>query len=152
MAGILDGLLGTWAVARSIEDHRTSTRGAFVGTATVSPLDADGEPGVVGRARYVEDGELRFGGHTGPATRALRFEELADGILRLRFDDGRPFVEVDLTSGAWEGVHPCGEDIYSITMAVHSPERREERWTVRGPAKDYDAHTVLSLLERHPGR
>jgi len=152
VASTIDGLLGTWAVARTIEDHRTSTRGTFVGTATINPLDADDDPAVVRRARYVEDGELCFGSHVGPASRALTYEELAEGVLRLRFEDGRPFVEVDLSSGAWEGVHPCGEDVYAITMVVHSPERREELWVVRGPAKDYDAHTVLSLLERHVGR
>jgi hypothetical protein len=56
---------------------------------------------------------------------------------------GEPFVELDLTSGAWHASHPCGEDRYEISTVVESPDLVREYWRVTGPAKDYSAVTTL---------
>ena len=58
------------------------------------------------------------------------------------------YVDLDLRSGAWEAHHPCAPDSYLVETRVLSPTSFEERWTVRGPAKSYDA---LTTYERLPG-
>lgn len=174
----LDFLLGTWNVERSIEDHRSGSRGFFSGRAALVEVEADhrSAPGGrsrvdrarvdrarvdrarddrarddparvdrarVDRARYDEEGELRFGAHVGPATRRLGFTRVGDGAVTLHFADGRPFVDLDLRSGAWSGVHSCGDDRYEITTVVRSHAVVQEHWRVRGPVKAYDAATTL---------
>lgn len=66
--------------------------------------------------------------------------------MLLHFSDGRPYVELDLRSGAWQAVHDCGADRYEIETVVRSASTIEERWRVRGPAKDYTALTTLTRV------
>jgi hypothetical protein len=58
------------------------------------------------------------------------------------------YVDLDLRSGTWRSLHPCAEDHYEIVTVVRSPDEVEERWRVRGPAKDYEAVTMLRRLDR----
>lgn len=144
IAGTLDFLLGTWEVERSIEDHRSGARGSFRGTAVLAAEPGQAPPGDR-RARYDEAGELRFGTRAGPASRHLRYAARAGSeVVRVSFADGRPFVDLDLSSGRWQGVHECGADRYELTTVVVAPGVVEERWRVRGPAKSYDAVTTLT--------
>jgi hypothetical protein len=96
---------------------------------------------------YTESGELRFGGHTGPATRRLALCPGAGGTAEVRFADGRFFYLLDLRPGRWEAEHGCGEDLYLLSHRVLSDDLLEERWRVRGPAKDYLA---ITRLQRRP--
>jgi len=145
-------LLGTWRLSRSIEDHRSATRGAFTGTARLTDgASAGGAVRPAGRttrlAHYEEEGELRFGSYRGAARRELGYERLESGAAMVYFADGRPFVDLDLTAGTWRSGHRCGEDDYEIVTVVRSPTMVEERWRVRGPEKDYDAVTTLARLD-----
>ncbi len=135
-------LLGTWQLERVIEDHRSGEDGSFVGTATLERWPAD-EVEPVCRARYQEVGTLRLGAYSGAATRRLGCQRLADGCVRLRFEDGRPFVDLDLRHGRWHGIHRCGDDRYELTTVVRSLELVAASWQVRGPHKRYDARTTL---------
>ncbi len=92
---------------------------------------------------YLETGELRFGTHTGPATRALRYQGRPDGTVDVRFADGHLFYRLDLRSGRCAAVHQCRADRYEITYLVLSENVMEERWQVRGPGKDYQATATL---------
>jgi hypothetical protein len=136
-------LLGSWSLERSIEDHRSGTRGSFSGSATL--VWAGAEPGLasVRRARYDEAGELRFGAHTGPASRHLEYARQDGAAVMIYFADGRPFTDLDLRGGAWSTVHDCDEDRYEITTILRSDRVVEERWRVRGPSLSYDAITTL---------
>lgn len=135
-------LLGAWNLDRSIEDHRSGVCGSFSGTATL----VEGKPGQLsalgGRARYDEEGELRFGTHVGPASRCLGYSRLDSGAAIVRFADGRLFIDLDLRSGAWRSVHACGDDCYEITTIVRSCDVVQETWHVTGPDKDYGAVTT----------
>jgi hypothetical protein len=143
-------LLGTWDVDRSIADHRSLVSGSFRGTAVVAAEPRPG-PGGGSRARYEETGELRFGSHAGPASRRLEYAAARDGgAVSVRFADGRPFVDLDLGGGRWQAVHQCGADRYELTTVVRSHDVVEERWRVRGPAKDYDAVTTLTRRPAGP--
>ena len=110
------------------------------------------EPRRTGRARpapsgpalcYLETGELRFGTHTGPATRTLRYQGRPDGTVNVRFADGHLFYRLDLRSGRCEAVHQCRADRYEITYLALSEDVMEERWQVQGPGKDYQATATL---------
>ena len=97
--------------------------------------------------QYLETGELRFGSHAGPATRALRYQGLPDGTVDVHFADGHRFYRLDLRSGRCTAVHQCGADRYEITYLVLGGDQMEERWQVRGPAKNYDATATLSRVD-----
>src|SRR5580698_1025605 len=110
---------GHWRIERVLADHRSGAQGRFTGRATLSepaPGDAPprearpgepqpGDPGDPGphdpgpELCYLETGELRFGTHTGPATRTLRYQGRPDGTVDVRFADGHFFYRLDLRSG-----------------------------------------------------
>ena len=160
---------GHWRIERVLADHRSGTQGRFTGRATLSepapgsatpceahppeahPREAQpGEPGGPGPRDpgpvlcYLETGELRFGTHTGPATRTLRYQGRPDGTVDVRFADGHFFYRLDLRSGRCVGVHQCHADRYEITYLALSENVMEERWLVQGPGKDYEATATLT--------
>ncbi|KQM24361.1 hypothetical protein ASL10_14010 [Frigoribacterium sp. Leaf8] len=139
-------LLGRWSVTREIDDHRTGEHARFDGTATIEEARAGSD--LV--ATYDEAGELVVADRRTPATRRLGYGARGDGSLDVRFADGRHFVDLDLRSGAWEAHHPCAPDAYLVETRVLSPTSFEERWTVRGPAKSYDALTTYERVAGHP--
>jgi hypothetical protein len=143
IADTLGFLLGTWLVNRTIDDRRAGIRGSFDGTAVVggSPGGDLAAPGA--RARYTETGTLRYAAHTGPAQRLLDATRLPGGAVLLSFTSGQPYIELDLSTGLCERRHPCAADTYDSVILVRSPDELEERWLVRGPAKDYTAVTTL---------
>lgn len=149
---------GHWRIERVLADHRSGTQGRFTGSATLSePVPSEpvlsqpalGEPDEPGPAPpwpalcYLETGELRFGTHSGPATRTLRYQGRPDGTVDVRFADGQLFYRLDLRSGRCEAVHQCRADRYEITYLALSEDALEERWQVHGPAKDYHATATL---------
>src|ERR1035438_7423828 len=139
---------GYWRIERVLADHRSGTEGRFTGQAVLGGpggpgAGADGTNGGGAALRYLETGELRFGPHAGPATRALRYQGLPDGRVDVRFADGHPFYRLDLRSGYCEAVHQCGADRYEITYLVLDEDVMEERWRVLGPDKDYEATATL---------
>jgi hypothetical protein len=145
----LDFLLGHWRLDRSIDDHKSGTRGSFHGTAVVVAVSPGRGPDADGRASYRETGELRLGGYSGPASRRLEYAARPDGAgVLVSFADGRPFIDLDLRDGTSHGVHQCRDDRYELTTTVRSQGVVEERWQVRGPDKDYDAVTTLTRIDR----
>jgi Family of unknown function (DUF6314) len=148
----LDFLRGHWQIERVLVDHRTGTRGHFTGSAAIlpattqSPVASTGGPAAGPdrrEASYTEQGELRFGPHTGPAQRVLGFQARPDGTIQVRFADGRPFYVLDLRPGHCQAEHPCHADRYRLTHVVYNTDLIEERWQVSGPDKDYHAITRL---------
>src|ERR1700744_6503907 len=101
-------LHGRWTVRRTINGDG----GHFNGVAEFTP--AGGEQDVT---RWVEHGDLTLGAYTGPARRALPLHPGAAG-LQVRFDDGRPFHDLDLRHGHWEPTHLCGPDTYRGAFQV----------------------------------
>jgi hypothetical protein len=128
---------GRWHLERTLADHRSRTTGLFTGSAVVESVTSD-------QHDYREQGELRFGGHTGPATRRLVLWGGPDGTADVRFADGRPFYLLDLRSGQWRAEHLCGEDRYEVTHLVLTAGLMEERWRVLGPDKNYESITRLA--------
>jgi hypothetical protein len=134
IADTLAFLLGRWSIDRVIHDRRTSSTVNFHGTAEVDP--------VPGGASYMELGQVATDGHTGPARRRLSFSQRDDGTVRVDFQDGRPFLDLDLSTGHAQATHPCRADTYEMSFQVLGPDELLERWRVTGPEKDYGAETV----------
>ncbi|EQD50100.1 hypothetical protein B1A_13562 [mine drainage metagenome] len=93
-----------------------------------------------------ESGELRFGNYAGQARRHLEFRRLDASAVSVNFVDGRHFVDLDLRKGIWRSEHLCGSDNYEIVTLVLSADTFQERWRVRGSAKQYDAVTNFARL------
>jgi hypothetical protein len=134
-------LRGRWRLERRLDDHRSGVCGTFTGDAEFAATD---DPAML---RYEERGELRFGGHAGPATRSLVCLGRPGGVVDVRFADGREFYVLDLRSGQWTARHGCGADEYVVSYQVRAAGRLEECWHVTGPLKAYDTVTTLNRLD-----
>jgi hypothetical protein len=136
-------LLGAWDLRRSYTDCRSATASWFHGQAIL-----ERDAGDVDTARYEETGQLTVGSHQGQARRSLEYLRRPDGTVMLYRPGRQPYVDLDLTSGAWEAVHPCGADRYEISTIVRSRDVVQEYWRVQGPDKDYTAVTTLRRVPR----
>jgi hypothetical protein len=129
-------LLGRWDVERTMSEG--GDEGGFAGVAEFSrAADAD-------RLTWDEHGRMRWRGNDLEARR--RLELVREGAAwEVRFDDGRPFHPLDLSTGVCSAVHPCGEDHYEGEYRVVDDDAFEVAWRVRGPRKD---QRILSRYRR----
>jgi hypothetical protein len=134
-------LRGRWRLERRLSDHRSGVCGTFTGGAEFAAM---ADPAVL---RYVERGELRFGGHVGPATRTLVCVGRPGGAVDVRFAGGGEFYRLDLGPGRCQAEHLCGRDRYTVTYRVLAQDLMEEHWQVAGPQKAYDTVTALRRLD-----
>ena len=129
-------LLGAWEAARTLVDAAGGRHGTFTGTTTFT-ADA-------GRLAWVETGTVSWPGFQGPASRKYLLETgPAPSRLDVLFPDGRPFHDLDLSTGFCTAEHWCSPDTYRIRFAVRTPDVIEYSWDVHGPAKDQLLTTVL---------
>lgn len=133
-------LCGSWRVSRKLWDKKRQQCGVFHGTVAFSQADD--------ALLYREQGRLRFGGFEGFAYRGYRFEFTSRRRARIRFDDGRLFHFLDLTSGHFETTYDCGLDEYLGVFTALASDRWEARWRVRGVRKDLliDSHYTKSEI------
>ncbi|MDX3455111.1 DUF6314 family protein [Streptomyces sp. ME02-8801-2C] len=132
-------LAGTWRLERSVRDLSGTDEGTFVGTTTFSPLHEADQPheGVPRGLLHHESGTFVWRGVARPAERTLRFlPGAAPGTAAVCFADGRPFHDLDLTSGRWITDHPCAADLYRGEFTVLDEDHWRTVWRVAGPAKD----------------
>ncbi|WP_375552030.1 MULTISPECIES: DUF6314 family protein [Rhodophyticola] len=134
----LADLEGVWRLDRQIEDRRAGLSGLLEGEAVWQP-DGTG-------LTQIETGLLRYG-DAAPmqATRRYLWREEA-GLLRVYFDDGRPFHE--LTGAAPEARHVCPPDIYDVRYDLTGWPDWSARWHVTGPRKEA---VITSRYRRRTG-
>jgi hypothetical protein len=122
---LLGWLAGTWSVDRAINGQAH----AFTGTAAFTPEDEN-------TVRWEERGRLVLGAFEGDAFRTL-FIVRGDGAAdhEVRFDDGRPFHPLTLTTGSCAAEHLCGADVYRGAYTVEADDRLRVVWHVDGPRK-----------------
>nr|WP_203730462.1 DUF6314 family protein [Streptomyces sp. SID12501] len=126
-------LAGSWLLERSVRDLASTDEGTFTGTTTFSSLQSGGRVGLL----HHESGTFVWQGVARPAERTLRFlPGTAPGTVDVRFADGRPFHDLDLTSGRWVTGHPCAADLYRGEFTVLDADHWRTVWRVTGPAKD----------------
>ncbi|EST21604.1 DUF6314 family protein [Streptomyces roseochromogenus] len=130
VADVLAFLAGRWRVERSVRDLASGDDGCFSGAALFSAPAGGG-------LLHEESGTFTWQGVARPATRTLRFlPGSAPGTADVRFEDGRPFHALDLTSGRYVADHPCAADLYRGEFTVRDADHWRSVWRVRGPAKD----------------
>jgi len=117
-------LIGGWDVERDVLDRHSGEAGTFTGRARFTPTPAG--------ATYSEHGRLRWPTYDGPASRRLRYEVAGDGVLAVRFADGRPFHTLELSGGRASYQHPCGDDLYVGTLTVVDQDEWRQVWRVAG--------------------
>lgn len=127
-------LRGTWRVARTVRDVANGEEGGFSGTTIFRPSSEGG-------LLHEESGAFTWRGVTRPAERRLRFLPGPDGTADVRFADGRPFHDLDLSAGRHIADHPCAADLYRGEFTVRGPDHWRTVWRVRGPAKDLEIVT-----------
>jgi Family of unknown function (DUF6314) len=127
-------LAGTWTVERALLDLSDRAQGHFFGSATF-----------VGEARnllvYREIGELTLGRHRGTAQRSYTYRLASASRALVYFSDGRYFHDLDLSSGASEAVHDCGDDRYTGRFVALGRDSLETRWEMHGPTQAYRLRT-----------
>ena len=127
---VLAYLAGRWLVQRSARDLAGGDEGRFEGTTVFSPLDGGG-------LLHHESGTFTWQGVPRPAERTLRFlPDATPGTADVRFADGRPFHDLDLTTGHWVADHPCSADLYRGEFTAYDADHWRTVWRVRGPDKD----------------
>ncbi|MFV0137018.1 DUF6314 family protein [Streptomyces sp. HMX87] len=128
---VLAYLAGTWRVRRSVRDLTTGDEGRFEGTTLFAPPDEGA--GLLHRER----GTFVWRGVARPAERTLHFRPGSPpGTADVRFADGRPFHDLDLTTGRHVADHPCAADLYRGEFTVRDAGHWRTVWRVGGPAKD----------------
>jgi hypothetical protein len=148
VSDVLAYLAGSWRVERSVRDLTGGDTGTFTGTTVFTPLDEGGpldesglldesEPLDEGGLLHLETGTFTWRGVARPAERTLRFlPGPTPGTADVRFADGRPFHDLDLTTGRHGADHPCAADHYRGEFTVADADRWRTVWRVGGPAKD----------------
>lgn len=142
---VLAHLAGRWRVTRTVRDLAGGDEGRFDGTTVFSRLPEGG-------LLHEESGTFTWQGVARPATRTLRFlPGHVPGTADVRFADGRPFHELDLTSGRYVAGHPCAADHYRGEFTVLDADHWRTVWRVAGPAKDLVLTTEYAREARATG-
>ncbi|MFF8969347.1 DUF6314 family protein [Streptomyces sp. NPDC014995] len=127
---VLAYLAGSWRVGRTVRDLTSGDEGRFEGTTVFGPLEEGG-------LLHHESGTFTWRGVPRPAERTLRFlPGPTPGTADVRFADGRPFHDLDLTTGRHVARHPCAADLYRGEFTVRDADHWRTVWRVGGPAKD----------------
>jgi hypothetical protein len=130
-------LSGSWSMDRLVIDHARTTIGRLRGNAIFRPSGAD--------LIYEERGTLILGEHRGQAQQTYRYDFAeGDGRALVRFRDGRPFHDFDLSSGQDFPFHLCPPDSYAGVILALGPISWRTEWKVTGPRKDYDLVTTYT--------
>ncbi|MFF9219454.1 DUF6314 family protein [Streptomyces viridosporus] len=131
---VLAHLRGRWRVERTVRDLASGDLGRFEGVTVFGPLEGGG-------LLHRESGTFTWRGVARPAERTLRFLPGPGGTARVRFADGRPFHDLDLSTGRHVADHPCSADLYRGEFTVRDEDHWRTVWRVRGPAKDLELTT-----------
>ncbi|GGM00498.1 hypothetical protein GCM10010129_50010 [Streptomyces fumigatiscleroticus] len=137
-------LAGRWRVERTVRDLAGGDEGVFTGSTLFSAVQDGG-------LLHVESGGFTWRGVTRPAGRTLRFlPGGAPGTADVRFADGRPFHDLDLSTGRHVADHPCAADLYRGEFTVLDADHWRTVWRVGGPAKDLVLTTAYTRDGRDP--
>ncbi|WP_322892141.1 MULTISPECIES: DUF6314 family protein [unclassified Yoonia] len=136
-----DDFAGRWQVVRRIDDRHGRMQGEFTGVAEMQPV---GDAGLI----YTESGQMRIG--TAPVMQAVRryLWDFGEGLVTVRFEDGRDFHTFVPAGQAAGTDHPCGADHYRVVYDFTRWPLWRATWDVTGPRKDYTSVTDYSRVVR----
>jgi hypothetical protein len=140
MVDPIEYFTGGWTFSRQVEDRIADLTGAANG---IAMFEEQGD-GLL----WVETAELRITGRSFEASRRMSITREGERWL-VRFEDGRPFHYLDLSSGQVQMDHLCVADLYSGHLKIEpGPNRRfSTSWRVKGPAKDQTLSTEYTALD-----
>ena len=129
LPGLASALIGRWHVRRVVRDFAGSVGCVFSGEALLTDNG------------FSEEGEMRFGDRTLPASRAYGLERQDGSVLVFR--GGELFIRL---GGVPSQVvhHQCGDDLY-VGRFIFRSDEWVEAWRVKGPRKNY---TSISRFHR----
>ncbi|MDH6491689.1 DUF6314 family protein [Streptomyces sp. SAI-127] len=137
VADVLAYLSGNWRTERTVRDLASGDEGEFSGTTAFGRLEDGGPLSEDGGLLSQESGIFVWQGVPRPAERTLRYlPGGTPGAADVRFSDGRPFHDLDLTTGHHVADHPCAADLYRGEFSVLDVDHWRTVWRVGGPAKD----------------
>jgi hypothetical protein len=136
--GRLSAFIGSYDVARVIDDRRAAAQPRFEGRAVLF-LSSSG-------AVYHETGALILNGQRFEAERSYLWHE-DGGRIWVRFADGREFHDFDPKIGGLASAHLCGADMYRGGYELSDWPRWSVTWDVSGPRKDYRSITTYMPAE-----
>jgi len=125
-------LRGSWMLSRILMDRLSGASGSFLGWASFQERPGERD----GALDYSERGQMLFGDYSGISFRSYRYSFPSPGRADVHFTDGRLFHALDLTEGAADAVHHCGEDVYSGRFDACRDSLWDSAWHVTGPRKD----------------
>ena len=138
-------LLGSWRVARLIEDHRIGIRGTFGGLATFSEFERSDDSSFERKARFTEAGELCFGAYRGPSHRSLRCDQQRGAAAQ--FSES---VDSD-SSSTWISAVGLGAVHTSAALtAMRSPSPQDPRMSLRSDGECMDP--ARTMKHQRPSR
>lgn len=126
-------LVGTWRMARVIEDRLTGMHHRVDGRLRLAAVSAE-------RLSWSEHGWWDQPTGAVEVRRELLMQRAEDGAWWVRFEDGSAFHPWTPDERV---VHDCAPDTYRGAVSG-SVRRWTVRWDVLGPRKDYSMTTVLS--------
>lgn len=133
--GRLSAFIGSYDVARNIDDHKVGAHSRFDGRAVLSVLPHG--------AAYRETGALILNDQRFEAERNYLWHENA-GRIWVCFADGRDFHDFDPILGGLASAHLCGADMYSGGYDLSDWPRWSVTWEVSGPRKNYRSVTIYA--------
>ena len=126
-------LLGTWRLARVIDDRLAGAESRVVGQLELTEV----EPGWI---RWEESGRWHQPAGDVDVRRGLWLERVVDDGWWVRFEDGTAFHP---WAPGEPVTHPCSPDTY-VGLVTGTGEQWVVRWDVTGPRKDYTMTTELT--------
>ena len=128
-----DSLLGTWSMARVIDDRLAGAESRVDGLLELSEV-------APGRIRWEESGRWHQPTGDVDVRRGLWLERVDEDGWWVRFEDGTDFHP---WSPGEPVTHPCSPDAY-VGLVTGAGDRWVVRWDVTGPRKDYTMTTELT--------
>ena len=132
-------LQARWHVDRAITDARNNSVGAWEGNAIFRPHNL--------HLLYTESGILDLDGMQIETTREYRYVSTGAWAMNVQFTDGRPFHDLDLSSGQCSVEHHCGNDHYRGEFQT-GIDNLSIAWRITGPHKDLYINSRYELVER----
>lgn len=127
---LANALIGRWQVRRVVRDFIASASCVFAGEALLT------------ESGFSEEGQMRIGDRTMPASRAYRLERQHGSVLVFRGNE--VFIRLDDRPSQIVH-HQCGDDYYAGRLIFRGVDEWIEAWRVKGPRKNY---TSISRFHR----
>lgn len=135
----LQDFIGTWELARQINDRLAGQHLTFDGRAVMAAT-GDG-------LTYDEAGTLTAANGTPMrAERQYLWQAQDDGAITVRFADGRYFHQIG-PGDAPAATHDCPPDTYRVLYRFADWPVWHAIWEVTGPRKDYTMQTTYRRVD-----